>query len=96
LESPETLLHLATKAEKPDGDMDQILPHPLWIGHADDGRVYRRVARPRNPGNRPAGRRGAAIEAPARRLLLMPFTVRSMMAVVAVTAVLIWLNFVDA
>src|SRR4051812_36720706 len=25
------------------GDMNQILPYPLWTGHAGDGRDYRRV-----------------------------------------------------
>jgi len=28
---------------RPAGDMNQILPHPLWIGHAGDGRDNRRL-----------------------------------------------------
>jgi protein-tyrosine phosphatase len=30
-------------AERPAGDMNQMLPYPLWIGHAGDGRDYRRL-----------------------------------------------------
>jgi protein-tyrosine phosphatase len=30
-------------ADRPAGDMNLIPPHPLWIGHAGDGRDYGRL-----------------------------------------------------